>query len=230
MKHIGIVGVTAEGAAYCYSQICRTAAEKIGGNKHPEISIHNRSFHEILAAQEERSWNRVAGYLLESIRKLEQMGAEFIIIPANSVHYALPVVRQKSPLPVLSIVEEAADECMRKTYRRVAVLGVGLTMSGGLYSDPLKDRAIEYVLPPVTDQEHMNRIIYDEIVPKGTASEKSMEKLLRVLEKLKNDDCDAAILACTELPIVITEKNSPLPIVDSTKILALKALEEALSE
>ena len=130
----------------------------------------------------------------------------------------------------MSIVEEAADECMRRSYHRVAVLGVGLTMSGGLYSDPLKDRAIEYVLPPVTDQEHMNRIIYDEIVPKGAVNEKSMEKLLRVLEKLKNDDCDAAILACTELPIVITEKNSPLPIVDSTKILALKALDEALSE
>ena len=114
MKHIGIVGVTAEGAAYCYRTICRAAAVKLGRNKHPEISVHTRSFDEILAAQEERNWNRVAGSLLDSIRKLQGMGADFAIIPANSVHYAIQIVRQKSPLPVRSIVEETADECMRQ--------------------------------------------------------------------------------------------------------------------
>jgi len=228
MKHIGIVGVTAEGAALCYQTICREAQEKLGKYHHPEISIHTRSFHEILAAQEERNWNRVAGSLLDSIRKLEVMGAELIVIPANSVHYAIQIVRQKSPLPILSIVEETADVAMQHGYKSAAVLGVGLTMSGGLYSDALKDRAIEYILPPVTDQEHMNRIIYEEIVPKGTVSDKSLEKLIRVLEKLKTNDCEAAILACTELGIVINEKNSPLPLLDSTRILGKRALEEAL--
>lgn len=229
MKHIGIVGVTAEGAAECFRTICSEAAARAGAHKHPEISLHIRSFHEILAAQEERNWNRVAGYLLESIRKLEEAGAEFVIIPANSVHFALPVIRQKSPLPIFSIVDETADECMRRGYKRAAVLGVGLTMSGGLYAEALRDHGIEHVLPPAGDQEHLSRIIYEEIVP-SRVTEKGMERLLKIVSKLKDQDCDVAILACTELPLVLNEKNCALPLVNSTKVLALRAVEEALKE
>lgn len=228
MKHIGIVGITSEGAAECFRTICSEAAARAGAHKHPEITMHIRSFDQILAAQEERNWNRVAGFVLESIRTLQESGAEFAIIPANSVHFALPVVRQKSPIPVLSIVEETADECMRQGYKRAAVLGVGFTMSGGLYADALSDRGIEHVLPPVGDQEHLSRIIYEEIVP-AKVTEKGMERLLKIVSKLKDQDCDVAILACTELPLVLNEKNCALPLVNSTRVLALKAVEESLA-
>lgn len=227
MKHIGIVGVTAEGAALCFRTICIEAVKILGVNKHPEISLHMRSFHEILAAQEQRNWNKVAGYLLDSITKLREMGAAFAIIPANSVHFALPTIRQKSPIPVLSIVEETADECMRQGYKRAAILGVGLTMRGGLYNETLRDRGIEPVLPPEGDIEALNRIIYDEIVP-ARVTEKSMQKLTKIVDKLKDNGCDVAILACTELPLVLSDGNSPLPLLDSTRILGKRALEEAL--
>ena len=227
MKHIGIVGVTAEGAAECYRTICRESVRRLGDNRHPEITLHNRSFHEILAAQEQRNWNRVAGYLLESIKILANSGADFAIIPANSVHFALEILRHNSPIPILSIVDVTADECMKHGYRKVAILGVGLTLEGGLYSEPLKDRGISALLPITADQEALNMIIYQEIVP-GRVTEKGIARILRILEKFNNDDCDAAILACTELPLVVNEKNAPLPCLDTTRLLALAAVDEAL--
>src|SRR3989344_7353490 len=105
MKHIGIVGITAEGASLCYRTICMEAAKRLGNFIHPEITMHTRSFDQILKAQEERNWNKVAGLLLDSLKKLATAGADFAIIPGNSVHYAIGTVLEKSPIPVISIVD-----------------------------------------------------------------------------------------------------------------------------
>lgn len=227
MKHIGIVGITAEGSALCYQTICREAAKKFPDMKHPEISIHNRSFHHILAAQERGNWNAVAGMILESIEKLHTSGAEFIIIPGNSVHYAIKLVRQKSPIPVLSIVEEAADECMEKRYHKAAILGVGFTMKGGLYIQPLKDKGIETYTLPEIDQKTVSDIIYQEIVP-GKVTERGLERIYGVINRARKQNCDVAILACTELPIVLSENKSDLALLDTTRLLAKKAFEYSL--
>ncbi|MBI3331384.1 amino acid racemase [Candidatus Peregrinibacteria bacterium] len=229
MKHIGIVGITAEGAALCYQTICREAAKKFPDFKHPEISIHQRSFHHILQAQERGKWNAVAGMILESIEKLHASGAEFAIIPGNSVHYAIKLVRQKSPIPVLSIVEVAAEECMEHGYRKAAILGVGFTMKGGLYIEPLKDKGIEAYTLPEVDQKTVSDIIYQEIVP-GNVTERGLERLYGVMKRARNQNCDVAILACTELPIVLSEDKSDLSLLDTTRLLAKKAFEYSLKE
>jgi aspartate racemase len=229
MKTVGIVGITAEGGALCYKTIVSEAAKKLGDYKHPEILLDNPQFYEILQAQRQDNWDKVAEICLNSINKLKSIGADFIIIPGNSIHFAFNKIVVKSPLPVISIVETAVEECWDRGYKKIAVLGVGITMSGGLFKEPVEKRGMTYQVPSQDDQELLNKIIYEEIVP-DKVSQKSVELIVNLINKLKSGGCDAVILGCTELPIVVTEENSPLPIIDTTRLLAKKALELAIEE
>ncbi|HLC59821.1 MAG TPA: amino acid racemase [Candidatus Nanoarchaeia archaeon] len=228
-KHIGIVGVTSEGASLCYRTICSEASKIMGLNHHPEISIHNHSFNEILEAQNKRDFPVVAKIIADSIKKLYSSGADFIIIPSNSVHFAFNEIEKNSPIPVLSIVEIAAKECKGKNYRKVGILGVGMTMSDGLFNEELKKYNITPVNPNQHGQKIVNDVIYQEIVPSKTTVN-TIQKIIEVINSLKKQGCDAVILGCTELPLVINRKNSPLPFIDTTRLLAKKALEYALEK
>ena len=227
MKHVGIVGVSPEGAALCYKTICAEASKRLGPNKYPEISLHQQSFDKILAAQNKRDWNTVASLLLYSVKKVAAEGADFAVIPANSVHYAFKEVQAESPIPILNIVDLSLDECKENGYEKVAVIGTGLTMSDGLYEAPSKERGMEMLLPEKTDQGLLNDIIFKELVP-GNWSQKSVDEVVRIIEKLKVKGCKAVILACTEIPLIINESNSPLPCIDTTRLLAKKAVELAI--
>ena len=227
MKHIGIVGVTAEGASLCYKTICEEATKLLGQYIHPEISLHNHSFSRIFEAQNKGDWKTVAALLLDSITKLHASGAEFAIIPANSVHYCFEEIREKSPIPLLSIVEITVKECKKQNYKKVGVLGTVLTMKNGLYKEPLESQGIEYIVPNQNEQSIINKIIFDEIITNKIANE-GVAAMINVIQALKSQSCDALILGCTEIPIIINKKNSPLPLIDTTRLLAKKALEYAL--
>ena len=227
VKHIGIVGVTAEGASLCYKTICSEASKIIGLNRHPEISLHNQSFHKILEPFDKKDWKALAEIINGSINKLASCGANFAIIPANSVHFAFKEIQKISPIPVLSIVEIAAKECKEKKYKTVGILGVGITMSDGLFDEHFKKYGIEPVAPSKTEQKIISDVIYNEIVP-AKATNNSARKIAEVISSLKKKGCDAVILGCTELPIIIDKSNSPLPFIDTTRLLAAKALEYAL--
>lgn len=227
MKHIGIVGVSAEGAALCYSTIVQESAKILGEFRHPEISLNNISFQTIVEAQRQKDWHKVGEILLLSIKKLAQIGADFAIIPANSVHYSYDFLAKNSPIPIISIVDVVVEECQKRGYKKVGVLGIGLTMSEGLYGKPLQKAEIEVVIPSAEQQQILNTLIYQEIIPKKVTAN-TIDKAVAVVQSLKKRGCDAVILGCTELPIVIVEENSPLPFVDTTRLLAKKALKLAL--
>ena len=228
MKHIGIVGVTAEGASLCYRTIVSEAGKKLGQYHHPEISLHNVSFHEIFQSQTRGDWENVANIILYSVKKLAASGADFIIMPANSTHFVFDRIKKKSPVPFLSLVELTAQECRKRGMKRVLVLGVGMTMRDKLYKKNLERYGIEHVVPTASDQKVINEVIMDEIVP-AKVSSGSVKKITGIIEKMKKDGCDGVILGCTELPIVIDDKSSPLPAIDTTRLLAQKALEYAIS-
>lgn len=227
MKHIGILGITAEGASLCYQTIVSQSARMLGENIHPTITLHTTSFNDILKAQKDSNWEKVSEICLASITVLKNTGADFVIIPANSVHYAYDLMKTNSPIPILSIVDAVLSECLEKKYKKVGVLGIGITMSGGLYTKPLEDNGIQAFVPSTEDQDILNEIIYKEIVL-GIKNEQSTHKILRIVQGLKDQGVEAVILGCTELPLVITEGNSPLPVIDTTRLLAIKAVEEAL--
>lgn len=229
MKTIGIVAVTAEGAADCYKQIVKLAGEKLGANKHPKIILINPSFDTILQAQQRRDWQTVANILGNAAQNAITSGAEFIIIPANSVHYAYDLVVKQVDVSILNLVEEVVDECVRKGYKKVAVLGVGLTMSDGLYEKPLARRSIESVKLTDNEKALLDKIIYEELVH-GLVNADSTARIVAICERLKQSGCEALILACTELPMMLTEENTSLPLLDSTKLLAGAAVQEAIDE
>jgi aspartate racemase len=176
---------------------------------------------------ENGNWDGVADLMVSSGRKLAAAGANFAVCPDNTVHQVFEQVAKQSPVPLLSIIEVVSDECKSRGYRKVGVLGTKYTMKGPMYKEALAKRMIKMVVPDAKDKERVNSVIFDELVPEG-ATESSVKVLVDVVEKLKNAGCDAVILGCTELPLVLNMKNSPLPVVDSTRLLALKALEYAL--
>lgn len=225
-KHIGILAITAEGAALCYRTIVSESAKMMGINKHPEISLHSYSFDEILKLQLKEDWNSIADILLTSIQKVIQTGAEFVIIPANSIHFALELIAKRSPVPVLSILDVVVQECQNLGWKKTLVLGVGQTMRLGLYNNSLHEAGIQPVVPDRQEQELINTIIYNEIVP-FQINKLSTNKIISIIQKYKDEGCDGVVLGCTELPLILDETNCPLSFIDTTRLLAVKAAEYA---
>ncbi|HEY7020904.1 MAG TPA: amino acid racemase [Ktedonobacterales bacterium] len=225
-KTIGIVGITAEGASLCYRTI--VAESPLTGGAHPPIAMYTGSFAVLNARLKERDWPEVGALIGDSIARLVSSGAELVIMPANATHYATDYFLPQCPVPFLSIVDVSADACAEQEYTRVAVLGIGLTMTDGLYEQPLRSRGIEPMTPTADEQATLNQIIYEEIIP-ARVTPTTGPRIVEILAALRERGAEAAILACTELPLVITEENTPLPFIDTTRLLARTALAHAIT-
>lgn len=228
-KHIGIIGVSFEGAALCYRTICQEAIDIMGDLNHPEISLHNHSLSIYMNYIERNDWDGVANLMVSSARKLAAAGADFGICPDNTVHRAFEKVVDRSPIPLISIIETVVEECRSKKYKKVGVLGTKYTMQGPVYRDTLSRLKIEMRVPDKKDQETVNHIIFNELVPEKI-TESARKDLKKIIQGLKESGCDAVILGCTEIPLIVNSKNSPLPVIDSTRLLALRALEYSLGK
>jgi len=227
VRHIGIVAVSSEGAALCYRTICQEAPKLMGRFAHPEISMHTHSLEKYMAFLNKNDWDGVASLLIDSVNKVAACGADFAVIPDNTVHRVFDEVSEESPIPLISISENVADECRSRGYRTVGVLGTSWIMQGSVYRKALGVLRITMVVPDKEGQEIVNSIIFDELVA-GEAKQSSAALLIKEIEKLKARGCQAVVLGCTEIPIVINPGNSPVPVLDSTRLLARKALDYAL--
>ncbi len=225
-KHIGIVGCSAEGAALCYRTICVEGAEIFGRHAHPEVTMHTFPLSEYMRYIEADDWQGVAELMLLSAEKLEKIGADFLICPDNTIHQAFDHVIARSRLPWLHIAEEVARQAQLNQYKKVAILGTKFLMEGPVYPIQLKKFGIGYLLPEPEDREKINTIIFDELVY-GKFLDKSRSYFRSIIEDLKARGCDAVVLGCTEIPLLITQKDSPIPVLDSTRILARAALKKA---
>lgn len=227
MKTIGVVGITAEGASDCYKKIVKLAGERLGSNRHPEIVIVNPSFDTIVAAQKRQDWSTVAEIIASAGQKCINAGAELIIIPANSVHFAYEDVANKLDVPVVSIVDTVVNACSAQKLKKVAVLGVGITMSEGLYDNALRQNGIGQVKLNEGAIKELDSIIYNELV-NGIINQESVKRILSICSQLQAEGCEALVLACTELQMVLNNNNAPLPVLDSTELLAVRAVELSL--
>lgn len=228
-KHIGIVACSAEGAALCYRTIAAEGAELMGRHAHPEVTMHTYPLNQYMEFIETGNWEKVAELMLGSARKVAGSGAEFAICPDNTIHQAFDFVSPKSPIPWLHIAEEVASEAKRGGFRRLALLGTKFLMEGPVYPPKLKTAGIEHVTPDAQTRKHINDIIFDELVY-GRLFDKSREYFQSVINQLKAGGCDAVVLGCTEIPLLIEQKDSSLPVLDSTRILARAALRRALED
>jgi aspartate racemase len=228
-KHIGIVGCSAEGAALCYRTICLEGARLLGRpHAHPEVSLHTNSFDLYVTYLEAGDKAGVARLMLDSADKLARAGADFLICPDNTIHAALPLVLPQSPLPWLHIAEVVAAEAQLRGFRRVGVTGTAWLVRSDVYPEKLAAVRIECVRPVEQDRDETSRIIMDELV-RGQFLPESTAVLQSVVQRLAATGCDAVVLGCTELPLVLGDHNCPVPTLDSTRLLARAALRRALA-
>jgi aspartate racemase len=223
-KTIGIVAITAEGGSLCYRTIVAESATVLPPSVHPPVALYNPSLHLTNGYIQARDWQGLAAIVRDSIDKVVSIGAELVVIPANAPHYAASHFVPECPVPFVNIVETTVAACEAGGYARMAILGIGVTMSDGLYEQPLRDHGIEPIVPTAEEQTVINRVIFDHIIP-ARVTPASVQQIVDVMQQLKERGADAVILGCTELPIVIDESNSPLPFIDTTRLLARKALE-----
>ena len=219
-QHIGIAACSAEGAALCYRTICTEGAQLLGAaHAHPEVSMHTPSLADTMNLIYKGDWAGVGEVMLDSAKKLAGMGADFLICPDNTIHQALPYVIPSSPLPWLHIAEVVAAEAATRGYRRVGLTGTRWLMEGPVYSKDL-------LRPGADEREEINRIIMDELVC-GEFKPAAVAYFQRVFRRMKEAGCDAVVLGCTEIPLIMNDTNSPLPTLDSTRLLARAALRRA---
>ena len=227
-KHIGIVGCSAEGAALCYRTICEEGAHALGAYAHPEVTLHTPSLARYVDCLNGGDLAGVAELMLASARKLAAAGADFLICPDNTIHQAFELMAPRSPLPWLHIADVVAAEAAARGFQRVGLTGTRWLVDSAVYPDRLAARGIACVRPGEDERSEINRIIMEELVP-GVVKPDSVARFQAVIAGLREQGCDAVILGCTEIPLIISDANSPLPTLDSTRLLARAALRRALA-
>jgi len=227
VKHIGIVACSAEGAALCYKTICIEAQEILGEYSHPEITMHTPSFSEYMRHIYAGDWEKVADLMVHSAKIVSNAGADFAISPDNTIHQAYNIMISKSPIPWLHIAEVVGKQAKKRGFRNLAVLGTKYLMTSTIYVDALNKFDITCQIPNEDDRLKIDNIIFKELV-NGIFLEKSRVYFNDVIQRLKELGCDAVVLGCTEIPLIVDPNNCPLPSLDSTRLLARAAIKKAI--
>lgn len=227
MPTIGIAGVTIPGAVDCISKINQHSSSYFASNHHPHVILFQPNFGTMQSAFQADDWNKVLLELSKSVEVLAQMGADFVIIPANTVHRVISDLQKQSSVPILNMLEIVCDECKDKKIQKIGILGTVWTMSGHLYKDTLEAHGLEEVIPSEEEQKIIQAAIFSELIPTGTVKASTLAALLEVVSSLKEKGCDGIALACTELPLVLNESNCGTIVIDTTDALAKAAIRKA---
>lgn len=225
--HIGIVACSTEGAALCYRTISLEGAQMLGKHDHPEVSLHSHSLAKYMNFVYANDWAGVAELMLSSADKLARAGADFLVCPDNTIHQAFDLVEHRSPRPWLHIAREVAKEAQRRQFKRLGVLGTRYLMEGPVYRDALEAAGIAHRTPGLEQRERLDQIIMDELV-NGQFLPRSLAYYVEVMRALQDEGCDAVVLGCTEIPLLVMPEASPLPTLDSTRLLAKAAVRKAV--
>lgn len=195
----------------------------MGPLAHPEVSMHTPSLADYVRCLDRDDWQGVGALMLASAHALARAGADFLICPDNTIHQALPLIEARSPLPWLHIAEVVAADAVGRGFRRLGLTGTRWLVESAVYPERLTARGLEYMRPDAAERVEINRIIMDELV-RGVLRPEAASYLQRVIGRMSDAGCDAVVLGCTEIPLLISDANSPLPTLDSTRLLARAAL------
>jgi len=228
-KHIGIVAGSAEGAALCYRTICTEAPSLMGEHNHPEITMSSVPLAAHMQYVRADDWQALAEMLVASAHKVAQAGADFAICPDNTYHQSFDYVIPNSPIPWIHIADAVGEEAQRLGFKRLGVMGTKYLTEGPVYPQALAKFGIEREIPGEGERIRINDIIFDELV-NGIFTEDSRLYFNEVMEGLKAKGCDAAVLGCTEIPLIVRPEDAPLPTLDSTRLLARAALRRAIED
>ncbi|MCC5823094.1 MAG: amino acid racemase [Phycisphaerales bacterium] len=225
-RHIGIVGVSPEGAALCFRQIARHAALALDPHLQPTISVYNLPFSDYLDAIRRDDWRAVGSLLRDSAIKLADAGAEFCFSPDNAVQHAVQLAEVGCPIPWLKMTDAVGEAIAKDGRKTVGVIGTKVVTCGSVYQTDLGIRGIKLVRPDDADTDRLESIIFDELVY-GSILEQSRKDLLGIVSRLADRGCEGVILGCSEAPIAITRGESPLPLYNAAEIMAEQAVRHA---
>jgi aspartate racemase len=226
MRHAGILAHSAEGASLCFLTFCQAGFSELGPHRHPDVSLDCIAMGQSMSAWESGDHATIRAILAESVRRLEGAGAEFFACPDNTAHIAMETPGEPFTLPGLHIAEVVADQAARDGRRRIGILGTRFTMDGPVYPRALDARGIDHAVPDADDRALVDRIIFEELV-NGVFTAAARQAYVDVIDKLRASGCDAVALVCTEIPILVPPDASPLPTLDSTRLLARAAFDVA---
>jgi aspartate racemase len=229
MRHIGIMAHSADGAALCFLEMVREASRRLGPHRHPEITLSILPMGPMLEMYERNDLPAVRRYLARTAQRLADAGCDFFVCPDNTAHLALDIPGEPLALPRLHIAEIVAERAKAEGYGCVGLLGTKWTMEGPVYQEALRRVGIGLRTPDSADRALVDRVIFDELT-QGQLTDASRAEFVRIIEALRRAGCDAVALSCTEIPLLITPGVSPLPTLDSTRLLARAAVAAALGE
>ncbi|WP_166348477.1 aspartate/glutamate racemase family protein [Phytoactinopolyspora limicola] len=226
MHHAGILAHSAEGAALCFRTFCQRGFDDLGEHMHPDVTLDCIAMGHSMPAWEAGDHQSIRPILATSVERLAAAGAEFFVCPDNTAHLALESLGPDLALPGLHIAAVVAEHARQTGYTRVGVLGTSYTMEGPIYPRELAARGLAAGIPEPDERAAVNRIIFDELV-NGVFTDAARALYVSVIERLRENGCDAVALVCTEIPLLIPAEVSPLPILDSTRLLARAAYDVA---
>jgi aspartate racemase len=229
MRHIGILQYSLEGAQLCYREIVEQAMGRLGAHHHPVITMTGLSMHETIAAWDAKDFTFVASHTAKVVDRLAAAGADFFVMPDNTAHMALERLQQPLALPGLHIAEVVMAEAKRRGFRRLGITGTAWTMQGNVYPDACARYGLDWQVPDAATQVELHRIIMDELCM-GQFLERSIARFVEATQELRAGGCDAVVLGCTEIPLILSDSNSALPVLDTTRLLATAAVDVALSD
>jgi aspartate racemase len=227
VKHIGILAHSFEGAALCYQEACLEGVRQLGAHMHPEITLTGVGMQLALDWWERRDLAALRAMFARDAEKLAAAGADFFVLPDNTAHIALESGGEPLALPCLHIAEIVTEQAAREGRRKIGILGTEWTMTGPVYAGAADRRGMERAIPAPEDRKLIHDVIFDELCL-GVFKDESRHAYVRIIEKLADQGCDAVALVCTEIPMLISAEDSPLPILDSTRLLARAAVDVAL--
>jgi aspartate racemase len=227
--HIGILAHSADGAALCFLEMVREGARRIGAHDHPEITLSILPMAPVLEAYDRQDLEAVGAHLRATASRLAAAGCDFFACPDNTAHIALDAVREPLPLPALHIADVVAARARTDGHRRVGLLGTRWTMQGPAYPAAFGRHGLDLATPPEPEQDLVQRVIFEELCH-GLVTREAREAFVRVIDGLKARGCDSVALSCTEIPLLVTPDVSPLPTLDSTRLLAREAVAVALGQ
>ncbi len=229
MKTIGLIGgMSWESTLTYYKMINERTKEVLGGLHSAKILLYSVDFAEIEEYQAKNEWDKSAKVLADIAKKLENAGADFIVICTNTMHKIAPQIAEKIDIPILHIAEATAKVIKAKDIKKVALLGTKYTMTQDFYKQKLIDNGIEVLIPKEEDIEIVNDIIYNELCL-GKIDSASREKYINIINTLKDLGAEGVILGCTEIGLLISQNDCTMPIFDTCKIHALEVVNFAIS-
>jgi len=226
VEHVGILGHSWEGASLCWREVCQHS-NRLGHPAHPDVTMDCISFEHCMPAWERGDYEAVRAVLATSVDRLARAGCDFFVCPDNTAHLALEAPGDPLAIPGLHLIDIVADAAQRAGHRRVGILGTRFTMQGPLYPRELAARGIEAVIPTGGDQNLVHAAIFDELVH-GIFRDETRTSFVDLIGRLADSGCDAVALVCTEIPLLVSPDDSPLPVLDSTRLSGQAALEVAL--